>query len=161
MTRSVFITHYGCPVSTTHMPEVVHVVVCPLFSVSVALEVNWSATLAEMSYSLFIPENILHTALFWRRTEHTSSSQLGSRCWLAARSSAMEALFPRPSPAPYPTSRESTNTIRVWAGGGRSNRGPNTALRTCEKETETQRKRLNLKQPRKKCRSRGQMRELH
>lgn len=99
----------------------------------------------EMSYSLVIPENILHTALLWRRTEHTSISQPGSRCWLAARSSAMEALLPPPSPGPYPTSKESTNTIRVWAGGGRSSRGPSTALRACKNKTDTQREEIKFK----------------
>lgn len=116
-----------------------------------------SATPIKISYSVFVPENILHRALLWRRTEQTSSSQLGRRCWLAARSSAMEPLFPLLSLAPYPTSRASTTTIRVWAGGGRSNRGPNTALRACKKETDT-RKRLHLRC--KKCRIRGQMRKL-
>lgn len=39
-----------------------------------------SATPIKISYSVFVPENILHRALLWRRTEQTSSSQLGRRC---------------------------------------------------------------------------------
>ncbi|TNN45281.1 hypothetical protein EYF80_044511 [Liparis tanakae] len=45
----------------------------------------------------------------------------------------MEPALPPPSSAPSPTSRESTSSIRVRGGGGRSNRGPNTALRTRER----------------------------
>lgn len=48
----------------------------------------------------------------------------------------MEPLFPPLSLATYPTSRASTTIIKVSAGGGRSNRGPNTALWTHERETE-------------------------
>lgn len=95
---------------------------------------------------MYILENILHRALFWRRTEQTSSNQLGSRCWLQAKSSAMELLFLTPSLGPYSTSRESITIIRVWAGGGRSDRGSNTALRTCEEEADTQCKTLHLRQ---------------
>lgn len=88
------------------------------------------------SLSFSVPENILHTVLLLRRTEQTRSSHPGSRCWLAARSSATEPLLPPPAPhVPCPTSRESTTSIRVWAGGGRSNRGPSTALRETHTHT--------------------------
>lgn len=50
----------------------------------------------------------------------------------------MDPLFSSPVPATYPISRESTTTIRVWTGGGRSKRGTNTALRQENRHQEGQ-----------------------